>query len=296
MTSYKTHSLCPWCGSDSCEPHLDTFDYFLTREPFSIVRCKQCGLLYTTPQPDSESIGNYYKSDNYLSHNDKKGGLIPFIYNRVKRVNIAYKYKTATTGIAGKRMLDFGCGVGDFISYAKEHGYTVEAADASEAARKAASEKLNQQVHTPQDIFNMPDNSFDIITLWHVLEHIDTLKEHVEMLNRLLAPNGRLVIALPNYRSFDAQYYGGQWAAYDLPRHLCHFNRDTIAAIFANTDLKITCIKPLKWDAYYISMMSEQYRKSSMSFIKGMLRGLKSNSKAKRSGEYSSMIYIFERK
>lgn len=287
---------CPYCQSETTDLHLKLKDYFLTQENFEIYRCPHCGLLFTWPRPDENVIGNYYKSDEYLSHNEHKKGLVPFIYNRVKRVNIENKFAIATVGTSGKRMLDFGCGVGDFINFAKQHGYDVEATDVSEDARNAAAKKLGSPLPSPQKVFAMPDDSFDIITMWHVLEHIADLKSQVFHLDRLLSPEGRLVIALPDYLSYDAQHYQDKWAAYDVPRHLNHFDRKSLQNLFAETKLKLVDTKPLKWDAYYISMLSEKYRGASLSFVRGLIQGFKSNRAARKSGEYSSIVYIFERR
>lgn len=288
--------LCPFCQSESKDLYLKLKDYFLTQEDFEIYRCPHCGLLFTWPRPDDNVIGNYYKSDDYLSHNESKKGLIPFIYNRVKRVNIKNKFSIATSTAKGKRMLDFGCGVGDFIFYAKQKGYEVVATDVSDNARNAAAKKLGATLPSPQQVFEMPDNSFDIITMWHVLEHIGDLKTQIFHLDRLLAPGGRLVIALPDYLSYDAQHYKEMWAAYDVPRHLNHFDKNSLQNLFSATKLKLIDTKPLKWDSYYISMMSEKYRGASLSFVRGLVQGFKSNRAARKSGEYSSMVYIFERK
>ncbi len=287
---------CPYCQSDSSDLHLKLKDYFLTQEDFEIYRCPHCGLLFTWPRPNDSELGRYYKSDDYLSHNESKKGIIPFIYNRVKRVNIKNKFNIATTAAKGKRMLDFGCGVGDFIFYAKQNGYEVAATDVSDNARNAAAKKLGTPLPSPQQVFEMPDNSFDIITMWHVLEHIGDLKTQIFHLDRLLAQDGRLVIALPDYLSYDAQHYQKMWAAYDVPRHLNHFDKNSLQNLFSTTQLKLVDTKPLKWDSYYISMMSEKYRGASLSFVRGLVQGFKSNRAARKSGEYSSMVYIFERK
>ena len=287
---------CPYCQSDSSDLHLKLKDYFLTQEDFEIYRCPHCGLLFTWPRPNDSELGRYYKSDDYLSHNESKKGIIPFIYNRVKRVNIKNKFNIATTAAKGKRMLDFGCGVGDFIFYAKQNGYEVAATDVSDNARNAAAKKLGATLPSPHQVFEMPDNSFDIITMWHVLEHIGDLKTQIFHLDRLLAQDGRLVIALPDYLSYDAQHYQEMWAAYDVPRHLNHFDKNSLQNLFSTTQLKLVDTKPLKWDSYYISMMSEKYRGASLSFVRGLVQGFKSNRAARKSGEYSSMVYIFERK
>lgn len=307
---------CPWCESENNSEFLALKDYFLTQEEFSILECKDCKLLFTVPCPAPDKIGGYYKSDDYLSHNEKKKSLFATIYNCVKKVNIKNKYgitvgrrkakderlKTqrrsdAATQCQGQcpSLLDIGCGVGDFLLYAKEKGCKITGIEPSEDARKIAEKKLDSEILAPENLANIPDNTFDIITMWHVLEHVADLKTEIYHLQRLLKENGTLVIALPNYKSHDAEYYKDKWAAYDVPRHLNHFSQTSIRNIFKETKLQLIDIKPLKWDSFYISMLSEKFINKENSFVKGIITGWKSNRKAKKTGEYSSLVYIFRK-
>ncbi len=284
---------CPWCDSDNNHQFLKLKDYFLTQEDFEILECNDCKLLFTTPCPAPDKIGDYYKSEDYLSHNDEKKSLFARIYNIVKKTNIKNKFNIAVGNKqSAVRILDIGCGVGDFLNYAKEKGCKITGIEPNDDARKIAEKKLNTKVFSPAELENLPDNSFDVITMWHVLEHVADLKTEIHHLQRLLKNDGRLILALPNYKSFDAEYYKDKWAAYDVPRHLNHFSRTSIENIFKETKFQLTDIKPLKWDSFYISMLSEQYLGNSNSFIKGTITGWKSNRKAKNSGEYSSLVYI----
>ncbi len=286
---------CPWCNSENNHQFLALKDYFLTQEEFKILECNECKLLFTSPCPTPDKIGNYYKSEDYLSHNEEKKGLFAKIYNKVKKINIKNKFNITVNGqqSTDNNLLDIGCGVGDFLLYAKEKGCNVTGIEPSEDARKIAEKKLDCKILSPEELQNIPDNSFDIITMWHVLEHVADLKTEIHHLQRILKKDGRLVLALPNYKSYDAEYYKDKWAAYDVPRHLSHFSQTSIKNIFKETALQLVDIKPLKWDSFYISMLSEQYLNSKSSFIKGTLTGWKSNRKAKKSGEYSSLVYIF---
>ena len=284
---------CPWCGSDNNHQFLKLKDYFLTQEDFEILECNDCKLLFTTPCPAPDKIGDYYKSEEYLSHNDEKKSLFARIYNIVKKTNIKNKFNIAVGNKqSAVRILDIGCGVGDFLNYAKEKGCKITGIEPNDDARKIAEKKLNTKVFSPAELENLPDNSFDIITMWHVLEHVADLKTEIHHLQRLLKNDGRLILALPNYKSFDAEYYQDKWAAYDVPRHLNHFSRTSIENIFKETKFQLADIKPLKWDSFYISMLSEQYLGNGNSFMKGAITGWKSNRKAKNSGEYSSLVYI----
>ena len=285
---------CPFCESEKTRLYLKLKDYFLSQEDFEIYECEDCKLLFTTPRPDKSVIGNYYKSEDYLSHNEHKKGLVPWIYNQVKKVNIRNKYKIAIGNRTKPHLLDFGCGVGDFLHYAQQKGCEIMGCDMSEDARKFASEKLDKTIVTPEEIFALPHSTFDVITMWHVLEHIDNLSFQAEQLHRLIKDNGRLVIAVPNYKSYDAQYYKDKWAAYDVPRHLNHFHKESLQNVFKDK-FELEKIYPMKWDAFYISMMSEKYIGKGNSFIKGIITGLKSNCKARKTGDYSSLIYVFHK-
>ena len=286
---------CPWCNSENNHQFLKLNDYFLTQEEFEILECNNCKLLFTSPCPTPDKIGDYYKSDDYLSHNEDKKGLFAKIYNKVKKRNIKNKFNIAISGRqSAASILDIGCGMGDFLLHAKEKGCNISGIEPSEDARKIAEKKLECKILPPEELQNIPDNSFDIITMWHVLEHVADLKTEIYHLQRILKKDGKLVLALPNYKSYDAEYYKEKWAAYDVPRHLNHFSQTSIKNIFKETTLQLIDIKPLKWDSFYISMLSEQYLDSKNCFIKGILTGWKSNRKARKSGEWSSLVYIFK--
>ena len=286
---------CPWCQSEKAHLHLSLKDYFLTQEPFEIMVCEDCGLLYTTPKPSDEKLGDYYKSDEYYSHQENKKGFIPRVYEAVKSVNLKHKIAIATQGKEPGRLLDIGCGVGDFLHFAEQNGWQCTGAEPSDDASSIAKKRIKAEIMLPKDLEKLPDESFDVITMWHVLEHVSDLQWQVNQLNRLLKKGGRLVIALPNFRSYDAQYYKDKWAAYDVPRHLNHFSQDPIAKIFNINGLIQNQTQKLVWDAFYISFMSEKYRQNSLPMLRGIYRGLIYNMKAKKNGEWSSLVYVFEK-
>lgn len=292
----KMNNKCPWCGSGKAQINLWLKDEFLTKEDFHICECLNCGLLYTMPRPDKEKIGAYYKSEAYYSHQENKKGFIPKVYERVKSINLKYKYRLATSGMQSGKLLDIGCGVGDFLHTAEMHGWECIGVEPSEDAKTIAQKRMKGTIITSEELESFPDGAFDVITMWHVLEHVDDLKWQVAQLQRLVKPSGRVVIAVPNYKSYDGQYYKEHWAAYDVPRHLNHFKRITLSKIFKTSGLELVKMDKLKWDAYYISYLSEQYRHHSLPLVRGLYRGFISNCKARRSGEWSSLVYVFERK
>ena len=292
----KMNNKCPWCGSEKAQINLWLKDEFLTKEDFHICECLNCGLLYTMPRPDKDKIGLYYKSEAYFSHQENKKGFIPKVYERVKSINLKHKYRLATSGMQPGKLLDIGCGVGDFLHTAEMHGWECIGVEPSEDAKAIAQKRMKGMIITSEELESFSDGAFDVITMWHVLEHVDDLKWQVAQLQRLVKPSGRVVIAVPNYKSYDGQYYEEHWAAYDVPRHLNHFNQITLSKIFKTSGLELFKMDKLKWDAYYISYLSEQYRHHSLPLVRGLYRGFISNCKARRSGEWSSLIYVFERK
>ena len=290
------NNKCPWCGSEKAQINLWLKDEFLTKEDFHICECLSCGLQYTMPRPSKDKIGEYYKSEEYYSHQENKKGFIPKLYEAIKKVNLKHKNKIAAKGLQIGKVLDIGCGVGDFIHTAEEKGWEGLGVEPSEEAKAIASTRIKGNIINSEEIEKLPNESFDLITMWHVLEHVDDLKWQVAQLQRLIKPNGRIVIAVPNYKSYDGQYYKEHWAAYDVPRHLNHFNRQTITKIFKTKGLELKKTDKLIWDAYYISYMSEQYERHKFPLIRGAFKGFISNCKARRSGEWSSMVYVFEKK
>lgn len=290
------NNICPWCGSDKAQIDLWLKDEFLTKEDFHICECLNCGLLYTMPRPDKEHIGDYYKSEEYYSHQENTKGFIPKLYERVKKTNLKHKYQLATKGLGVGKMLEIGCGVGDFLHTTEEHGWDCMGVEPSEEAKAIAANRTKAKIISSEEMESLKDGSFDLITMWHVLEHVDDLSWELSQLQRLVKSNGRIVIAVPNYKSYDGQYYKELWAAYDVPRHLNHFNRTTLTKIFKTKGLELVKMDKLKWDAYYISYMSEQYKLHSLPLVRGAMRGLISNCKARHSGEWSSLVYVFEKK
>lgn len=290
------NNKCPWCGSEKAQISLWLRDEFLTKEDFHICECLNCGLLYTMPRPDKDKIGDYYKSEEYYSHQENKKGFIPKVYERVKKTNLKHKYQLASKGLNVGTLLDIGCGVGDFLHTAETHGWDCLGVEPSEDAKAIAQKRMKGKIISSEELETLSDGSFDLITMWHVLEHVDDLKWQIAQLQRLVKSSGRVVIALPNYKSYDGQYYKELWAAYDVPRHLNHFNRNTLAKIFKTSGLELIKMDKLKWDAYYISYLSEQYKHHSLPLVRGVFRGWISNSKARCSGEWSSLVYVFEKK
>lgn len=286
---------CPICSGETMYPFLSCKDYLLTEEVFTIVQCSKCGFRFTNPRPLAAQLGKYYKSDEYISHSDSRTGIFNRIYQAVRTLTIKRKYRLLQSLYQNGSLLDIGCATGDFLLYMQYKGWSVTGIEPDENARlKATTRGLN--VFDENFLDQLDAGSFDIITLWHVLEHVSELQERMRQIMRLLKPGGRLVIAVPNSHSFDALHYKENWAGYDVPRHLYHFTRTTMKMLIQNSGLEFVGIHPMKWDSFYVSLLSEKNKLGKLSWITGIGNGLWSNYRALASGEYSSLIYIAKKR
>lgn len=292
MTKMKTITSCPICENTSFNKFLDVKDHFLTKEKFTIVECKECGFHFTNPIPTEDKIGEYYKSEKYVSHNSNKGGIINFIYNIVRKRTLDEKARIVRHETEGDSLLDFGSGSGHFLKAVNEFGFNGVGIEPSQEARDYAHKSKGVKSSDVEVFHKYEKNRFDIVTMWHVLEHIPNLEQDLKQLHHILKYNGKLIIAVPNMNSYDAKHYKRFWAAYDVPRHLYHFRQTDVARLLLKHDFQLRKVIPMKYDAYYISMLSEKYRSRIMPF--GIIIGFISNLKAKTFG-YSSQIYVFEK-
>ena len=271
---------------------LTVKDHSVSKETFELYRDESLDLVYTHPQPNATNLPKYYESEDYISHTDGKRSLFEKAYHFVK--NIALKNKLDLINslqVSKGSLLDIGAGTGEFLNVAKENGWNCVGVEPSEKAKAIA---LKKGVSFSETTNVLKDHSFDVITMWHVLEHVPNIENQIKELKRLLKPNGTILIAVPNFNSFDAKHYGIFWAAYDVPRHLWHFSKTAIKILFENQDLKLVKVLPMKFDAFYVSLLSEKYKSGKMNFIKAFFIGLQSNSKAKQNFEYSSHIYVIK--
>ncbi|HRB71372.1 MAG: class I SAM-dependent methyltransferase [Flavobacterium sp.] len=267
-------------------------DHSVSNENFELLLDEELQLLKTTPQPSLEKLPSYYESDDYISHTDGKRSLFEKVYHIIKRKAIRDKVKLITAFQSEKgALLDIGAGTGDFLLEAQSQGWNTIGIEPSEKAKNSA---ITKGIRFAEALEQLEKQSFDVITMWHVLEHVPDLENQIATLKRLLKPNGTIIIAVPNYKSYDANYYGAFWAAYDVPRHLWHFSKTTIEKLFARQNIQLVKIKPMLFDSFYVSLLSEKYKNGKMNFIKGFWIGLRSNLAAKQNFEYSSHIYILK--
>lgn len=277
------------------QTQLHIKDHSVSSEMFQLKENKTYGFLETFPQPKTSQLLEYYKTEDYISHTDAKRNCFEKAYHLVRRFSLKQKlklingFKTET-----KTLLDVGCGTGDFLKTAKENNWTVSGIEPNAEARSIANQKTENAVFDIHQLNNFESNGFDVITLWHVLEHLPDLEYQIVIFKKLLKPNGRLVVAVPNYKSFDANCYKQFWAAYDVPRHLWHFDQQSMSKLFAFINMEIEQTKPLLFDAFYVSLLSEQYKSGRKNIFKAFYNGLRSNLKANRTSEYSSLIYVLK--
>lgn len=274
-------------------PFLSCIDYTVSKDSFSILKDESNDFLITSPRPNDDDLGNFYESEDYISHTDAKKSLFDKVYQLVRNYALNQKIKLINSfNSEQKTILDIGAGTGDFLLACKKNGWKVSGVEPSEKAKKIAEDKLETQLFSNNE--GLKTKQFDVITMWHVLEHVPDVNKTIEELKAFLKSNGRLIIAVPNHKSYDANYYGKFWAAYDLPRHLWHFSQTSIKKLFAKQQMEVVKTLPMKFDAYYVSLLSEKYKTGKMNPVKAFITGFRSNLKAKTSKEYSSLIYIIK--
>ena len=241
---------------------MEVRDAAVSGEAFQLADCAACGLRYTHHAPCETAIGKYYQSADYISHQDEGKDVIGKLYMLARRFTLQQKRKRIEkmTGKTSGSLLDIGAGMGSFLHTMQQSGWKVTGLEPAAAARKVALDRYQLQLKDTTELFNLPEQSFDVITMWHVLEHVHDLHGYLSQIRKLLKPDGKLVIAVPNVESHDAIYYGTNWAAYDVPRHLYHFSAASMKHLLQRNGLSVLYTQPMWLDAFYISIMSERYR------------------------------------
>lgn len=290
---YERLEKCPSCQNTQFDNHIICEDHSVSKESFALVICKSCQLIFTNPRPKEDELSNYYQSEDYISHTDKGNSLMNFIYKLVRKYTLQQKKKLVKKIKSGNNLLDFGAGTGDFLLTMK-NDYEVVGIEPDEHARQLAENKTKASVASSLDNLNTTD-TFDVITAWHVIEHVSELIKTLKRLRKMLNKGGRIIVALPNASSWDAKHYKEFWAGYDVPRHLYHFTKSSFKTLCEQADLKMERTIPMKFDSYYVSMLSEKYQGKRSGFIKGLINGWRSNQVARKNGEYSSLIYVLKK-
>jgi len=293
MENYKNINNCPVCNQGSFTDFLTAVDYTVSKDKFNIVICNSCGFHFTNPIPLESEIGNYYKSESYISHSSTNKGLINKIYQKVRNYTLKQKVKLIQRLSSGKNHLDIGAGTGHFIDSTSRAGFQSLGLEPDEDARNLAKKSFDVNIQPLDQLHKLDDSSMDVITMWHVLEHVYNLQNDLKKITSLLKDDGVMVVAVPNMNSYDAKKYKEFWAAYDLPIHLYHFTPNDIRTLFDQFNMEVKEILPMKFDSYYVSMLSEKYKGGNI--FSAFFTGLKSNLKANPE-TYSSQIYILKKK
>jgi len=292
-----TYSACPVCNSPDIHFALRAKDNTVSSQIFEIWQCRNCTLKFTQDIPTEDEIGTFYQSETYISHSDTKKGLINYLYHNIRKSTLVSKKKLIQkiTGSDHGNILDIGAGTGAFLNTMQKAGWQVTGLEPDRNAKQKAME-LYQITLQPSEIFyDLPLESYNAITMWHVLEHVHQLNEYMTQLKKLLKPQGMIFIAVPNYTCYDENVYKEYWAAYDVPRHLYHFSPAAMSRLIQQHGLNLRSIKAMWYDSFYVSMLSEKY-KGSNNLIKAFLTGLVSDWKAlTRNEKASSLIYIISK-
>jgi 2-polyprenyl-3-methyl-5-hydroxy-6-metoxy-1,4-benzoquinol methylase len=275
------------------KPYLKVTDYSVSGETFELLYNPELDMLITHPQPSLDDLPRYYENPDYISHTDGKRSIFEKLYHFIKKIALSKKLKLINAHSNQGTLLDIGAGTGEFLLVAKNNGWNVTGIEPSPKAKAIAE---NKGVSFVPNLESIPSHTFDIITMWHVLEHVPDLDHQINELKRIVKPNGTIIIAVPNFNSYDAKHYGKFWAAFDVPIHFWHFSKKAIQTLFIQHNLQLTEVLPMKFDSFYVSLLSEKYKTGKMNFIKAFFIGVKSNWNAKRNLEYSSHIYVFKNK
>ena len=290
---------CPVCNGKSFNPYLTCTDHTVSHETFKLVRCQNCQLVITSPKPETASLQNYYLSADYISHTNRAKTIIDRLYLLARsftlkwKIDLIEKHAPPTEKLS---ILDYGCGTGHFLSACYERNWNISGVEPSDQARQNADTQVRPLICN--SITELSEISFDVITLWHVLEHIPDPTQALQTITARLKQNGTLIIAIPNHKSWDATFYKEHWAGYDVPRHLWHFSQPNVVMLAKKLSLQLVETIPMKLDAYYVSLLSEKYKnpnKKISNLLQGFVKGLTSNLKASKTRESSSLIYILKK-
>jgi 2-polyprenyl-3-methyl-5-hydroxy-6-metoxy-1,4-benzoquinol methylase len=299
--SLETLENCPVCDKSSFSNYLNVEDYTVSHREFTIQQCNSCYFLFTNPRPSADEIGAYYQSQDYISHHDEAKDVMSKIYTSVRDYTIGQKVKMINEQSLKKgTLLDIGCGTGNFLGAIKENGWKVFGTEPDSGAREVASKRVGASIFPDIQTDALNAQKFDVITLWHVLEHIHQLNETLEWLTKHLNENGTIIIAVPNPQSFDASKYGRFWAAYDVPRHLYHFTKGSMKQLLEKHHMYIQKILPMWFDSFYVGMLSTKYKAQKINLIDSLRTGVVSNWKGKSDSNEtlntSSLIYVINKK
>ena len=289
---------CPLCGGNDTSHFTDCTDHAVSNETYSLQRCGSCGLIFTIAPPDSQDKQTYSKLDQELNRADNPRKRLDRLYYYARILNIRRKIRLIErlTRVSSGKLLNYGAKSGYFSSRMTDRGWKVTSLEEYHEQRIFSLEMFHHRMMDIDEIDSLPPGSFDAVTLWHTLEHQEDPHTLIEKLIRLLKPNGLLFAAVPNTDSLDAAWYGSQWAAWDVPRHLLHFNTTSMIRFGLAHNLVLMHHERMPFEAFYIPMLSEKFKGNRHPIITGAVRGLKFWHKTNTDREKSSsIVYVFRK-
>ncbi|MGA7730550.1 MAG: class I SAM-dependent methyltransferase [Chloroflexia bacterium] len=220
---------------DRLKPLFATRDY-ITGDPFMVGYCYDCHLHVTTPAPPQSEIDRYYPK-GYYGSGKRFTRIIEWLLDNLYNYRV---YQIEQNQKPGK-VLDIGCGRGLLLHKLRQRGWTPMGTELNEEAATYAREQLGLPVTTQMvEEAGFPDGEFDLIILWHVLEHVQSPRAMLREVSRILKPGGTLLVAVPNFGSLEARLSGKSWFHLDVPRHLTHFTKATLQHALDTAGLTIS--------------------------------------------------------
>jgi len=256
---------CPICKTKDFKDYISVGDRFNEHEDnqFNIVKCN-CGLIFLNPRPTEDEISQYYENAEYDPHRNKGNSLKDVLYSLVQQVALRFKHFVIILHHQSGNLLDIGGGKGEFAEFMSIKGFDTTLQD--------NYSNYNGNIEFYNNL-NEIEAKFDIITMWHVLEHIHELDKIFEFLNDKLNKNGILVLAVPNHNAVERKYFKEKWAPYDAPRHLYHFDDDSLTKLLNKHNFKIVRKNTLVHDSFYNILLSFKSL-DFIKFIKSIIIGL----------------------
>jgi len=290
-------STCPICDGREFNNYLSCTDHTASNEQFTLKKCSTCKFVFTDPRPDDATLSNYYQSDKYISHTGGNKSLIDNIYLQARKITLGWKRKLVNEYSGANKILDVGCGTGEFLREMKSHDWKVSGVEPSPNARQSSKRKTGVEIF--KSLSDVTEHNFNVITIWHVLEHLPDPNQALRTVSNLLNQSGTIFIAVPNLQSYDARYYQSFWAGYDVPRHLWHFDKKNMETLLNKNGLQLVKVLPMRLDSFYVALLSESYkhpkRSKLLHLFSAFIVGLKSNFMARKTLAYSSLIYVVKR-